>query len=72
MDGMSFTMDRYNKVTEFFDLPIYINTIQFLDTIVCLRIAFKKKVEKNKMIILLNTVEGQASCTNERYLCLIK
>jgi hypothetical protein len=68
MDGMSFTMDRYNKVTEFFNLPICINIIQFLDTIVCLRIAFKKKVEKNKMMTLLNTVEGQASCTNERYL----
>ena len=36
---------------------------------VCLRIAFKKKVERNwKMITMLHSVEGQASCTDERYL----
>ena len=34
--------------------------------IVCLRIAFERIVEK--MITILNSVEGQASCSNERYL----
>ena len=39
---------------------------------VCLRIAFKKKVEKNwKMITMLHSVEGQASCTDERYFLII-
>ena len=38
---------------------------------ICVWIVFKSKVEKNlKMIAVLKSVEGQASCTDERYLLL--
>ena len=39
---------------------------------VCLRIDFKRIVEKKwKMITVWHSVEGQASCTDERYLLII-
>ena len=39
---------------------------------ICVWIVFESKVEKNlKMIALLKSVEGQASCTDECCLCLL-
>ena len=36
---------------------------------ICVWVVFKSKVEKNlTMIAVLKSVEGQASCTDERYL----
>ena len=41
----------------------------FLYRAVCLRTSFNKEIEENwKMIIMLRSVEGQASGTDERYL----
>ena len=40
---------------------------------ICVWVVFKSKVEKNlKMIAVLKSVEGQASCTDERYLFFLK
>ena len=43
---MSFTMDRYNKVTEFFDLPMCVNIIQFFGYDGLLTDSFQEKNRK--------------------------
>ena len=41
-------------------------------SVVCLRVAFERKVEKNwKIIAKLNSVDGQASSIDEGYLLII-
>ena len=50
----------------------YIIVMHFSCMTICVWVVFKGKVEKNlKMIAVLKSVEGQASCTDEHYLCLI-
>ena len=48
----------------------YIIVMDFSCMTICVLVVFKSKVEKNlKMIAVLKSVEGQASCTDEHYLC---
>ena len=47
----------------------YLSVMQFFVQGYFSRIAFNREVEKNyKMITMLCSVEGQASCTDEHYL----
>ena len=47
--------------------------MHFFHKVICLPIAFKRKLERKwKTITMPNLVEGQASCTDERYLLIIK
>ena len=47
----------------------YIIVMYFSCMRICVWIVFKSEVEKDlKMIAVLKSVEGQASCTDERYL----
>ena len=49
----------------------YIIVMHFSCMTICVWVVFKSKVEKNlKMIAVLKSVEGQASCTDEHYLYL--
>ena len=51
----------------------YLSVMQFFVQGYFSRIAFNREVEKNyKMITMLCSVEGQASCTDEGYLLIIK
>ena len=50
----------------------YIIVMDFSCMTICVWVVFKSKVEKNlKMIAVLKSVEGQASCTDEHYLLLV-
>ena len=49
----------------------YIIVMDFSCMTICVWVVFKSKVEKNlKMIAVLKSVEGEASCTDERYLLI--
>ena len=66
---MSFTVDRYSKVVELFDLPMCIDIMQvFVYDYLFIDSFQEKNRKKEKMKTILHSVEGQASCSNERYL----